>query len=171
MVDEQIVLKYLSFISLHYNYILLMFFVNEYMFFSPIPTHLTVDCRLQVTEKYWWFNIRLILTHNYYRPITEDVMLYRITYKGVIMLNHYNWWRWYDNYYRAYTFYDQHQMYIKCVWIYKTKRTIQRGRHDRNRMVVGFTTTREIRFFLSIATKVVSSNPAYVTCTLYNLMW
>jgi hypothetical protein len=94
LVNEQILLIYLFFISLHYIYILLMFFINESMSFSPIPNHLTVYCRLQITGKYWWFNIRLILTRNYYRPIIEDVMPYRITYKSAIMLNQCNWWSW-----------------------------------------------------------------------------
>jgi len=44
------------------------------------------------------------------------------------------------------------------------------GCRGHDRMVVGFTNTYAISTFVHITTNVVSTNPAHVGCTRYNIM-
>jgi hypothetical protein len=61
---------------------------------------------------------------------------------------------------------------VLCVFFWQWYHSnIEKGdRHDRDRMVVGFTTTY-VSKYVPITTNVVSLNPIHVRCTRYNIMF
>jgi len=56
---------------------------------------------------------------------------------------------------------------FQFVHTLSTSFELKGGRHGRDRMVVGFTTTSAI----SAYSQVVRSNPSMVRCTQYSIMW